>query len=360
MRHIGRSWLTSSDLTERVVPLRVAGFPRLAYFGWPKRNTLNTPVSVVDSSHSVIPAARDAAVNTQGDPGASRGRNGRGWLVRRALLSADALGLVSAFVITAALFGMTGGDSGTLSLLGEYLLFLATLPAWLFVAKLYELYDRDEERTEHTTLDDFIAVLHLITVGVWLLYAGSKLTGLADPELPKVVSFWALSILLVTGGRAGARAVCRRLPAYRQRALIVGAGEIGQLVARKLLQHPEYGIDFLGFVDGNPLSLRSDLGSHRVLGGPERLEDLVLANRVERVIVAFSNESPQETAATLAKLKPLGIQIDIVPRLFEIVGPNVRFTPSKDCPSSVAVFRALPFSRGTQATIDVLSRPSRS
>jgi saccharopine dehydrogenase-like NADP-dependent oxidoreductase len=31
--------------------------------------------------------------------------------------------------------------------------------------------------------------------------------------------------------------------------VVVGAGDIGQLVARKLLQHPEYGINLVGFVD---------------------------------------------------------------------------------------------------------------
>ena len=36
----------------------------------------------------------------------------------------------------------------------ETLVFLASLPAWIVLAKIYGLYEQDEERTDHTTVDD--------------------------------------------------------------------------------------------------------------------------------------------------------------------------------------------------------------
>jgi exopolysaccharide biosynthesis polyprenyl glycosylphosphotransferase len=44
---------------------------------------------------------------------------------------------------------------------------------------------------------------------------------------------------------------------------------------------------------------------------------------VERVVIAFSNESHEELLRLIRSLKGLPVQIDIVPRLFEIVGPGV-------------------------------------
>src|SRR5689334_5719841 len=70
----------------------------------------------------------------------------RGWLVRRSLAVADAVGLSLAFVIAK----LTLGDGDALG----YLLFAATLPGWIALATLYGLYDRDEERAYHTTVDD--------------------------------------------------------------------------------------------------------------------------------------------------------------------------------------------------------------
>ena len=78
----------------------------------------------------------------------------RGWLVRRMLLAADVLGLLFAFTLVQAFLGAGRGPLDALDAQQEYALFLATIPAWIVVAKLYGLYERDEERTDHSTADD--------------------------------------------------------------------------------------------------------------------------------------------------------------------------------------------------------------
>jgi FlaA1/EpsC-like NDP-sugar epimerase len=47
----------------------------------------------------------------------------------------------------------------------------------------------------------------------------------------------------------------------------LGAGEVGQPIARKLLQHPEYGLNPLGFIDDHPKERRDGLGNLTVVGG---------------------------------------------------------------------------------------------
>jgi exopolysaccharide biosynthesis polyprenyl glycosylphosphotransferase len=285
----------------------------------------------------------------------ARVRRGRGALVRRALVSADFAALFLAFLTTALIFGPGVGRQNHLALGAEYLLFLLTLPLWALGAKLYELYDRDEELTEHSTLDEFVAVLHLVTIGAWLLYLGVHITGLAHPELAKVGIFWALALIFVTAGRGAARTYCRRQPEYVQNTLIVGAGEVGQLVARKFQQHAEYGINLVGFVDDRPLELRSDLDGERVLGSADEIERIVQEHAVQRVVIAFSNESTAETVALVRLLKRLDVQIDIVPRLFDAVGPNVTVhsvegLPLLGLPSS----KLLPYSRGIKRAFDLV------
>ena len=91
----------------------------------------------------------------------------RGELVRRRLLIADAVGLALAFLVAQLLFGHTSTPS-RLSSTEQYLFFVATIPGWVVLAKLYQLYDHDDERTDHSTLDDVVGVFHLATVGAWL------------------------------------------------------------------------------------------------------------------------------------------------------------------------------------------------
>jgi exopolysaccharide biosynthesis polyprenyl glycosylphosphotransferase len=248
----------------------------------------------------------------------------RGWLVRRVLLLADLAGLVAALLLSEWIVNRHSAP-GSFNAQQEILVFLGTLPAWVVIAKLYGLYDRDEERTDHSTADDFSGVFHMVTVCTWFFTVGSYITRLAHPSAPKLVLFWATATVFVSTGRAAARAVARRSPIYLQNTIIVGAGDVGQLVAKKLLHHPEYGINLVGFIDENPKERREDLEHLALLGGFDRLSAVVRLLDVERVIIAFSNEPHERTLELIRELKDLDkdLQIDIVPRLFELVAPGV-------------------------------------
>jgi exopolysaccharide biosynthesis polyprenyl glycosylphosphotransferase len=240
----------------------------------------------------------------------------RGWLVRRLMVVADLVGLVSAFALSEAF--LTDAPQP-----GEWNALLAALPLWLLMAKLYGLYDRDEERADHSTVDDFVGVFHLVTVGAWLLLLGGRVTGAAAPAFTKLAGFWILAIVLIAVGRAGARAAARKSVLYVQNMLIVGAGRVGQLVARKALQHPEYGINVVGFVDDHPRERRAEIAAVPWLGSTDRLVGLVRSLDVDRVVVAFCEQSEIERVAMVRSLRALDVQVDIVPRLFEIVGPKI-------------------------------------
>ena len=246
----------------------------------------------------------------------------RGYLVARMLLLADVLGLVLAFTLAHVLVAAGASDAGELSGLAELGLFAATLPLWTLAAKVYGLYDNDDERTDHSTADDLVGVFHLVTVGTWGLFLATRVAGLAQPEILRLVAFWALAIVLIAAGRACARAFCRRRITYVQNVVIVGAGDVGQYVANKLLNHPEYGVNLLGFIDAGPKSLRGELAGLRVLGRQDDLPALIRLFDVERVIFAFSQRSEPSTCELVQATKELDVQVDIVPRLYEAVGPN--------------------------------------
>jgi exopolysaccharide biosynthesis polyprenyl glycosylphosphotransferase len=248
----------------------------------------------------------------------------RGWLIRRMLLLADVAGLCIAFAVAQRLFGPSaGGATGELTSQTEALLFAATLPLWIVVAKLYGLYDHDEERTDHSTSDDIAGVFHLVTVGACIVFVGGRITGLIHPELGKVLVFWLVAIATIIIGRGIARACCRRSITYLQNTVIVGAGDVGQTVARKCLQHPEYGINLVGFVDSEPLERAPGLEHLCLLGPTSSLTAIVRAFDVERVVIAFSKESHEQTLNLIRSLKDLEVQVDIIPRLFEIVGSGI-------------------------------------
>ena len=130
----------------------------------------------------------------------------RGWLVRRMLLGADVVGLLAAMLLVEWIVS-SSSNAGGVGSLTETLLLVASIPGWIVVAKIYGLYDKDEERTDHSTTDDLAGVFHVVTVCTWLFWAFSYLTGLAHPTAPKLVAFWVTAILFVSVGRAAARSL---------------------------------------------------------------------------------------------------------------------------------------------------------
>jgi exopolysaccharide biosynthesis polyprenyl glycosylphosphotransferase len=266
---------------------------------------------------------------------------GRGWRFRRLLFLADNLGITVA-VLVAEFVGRASPW------------YLLSIPLWIVLAKTYGLYDRYEGRTNYTTVDDMSGVFHVFTVGAFLLLALS-IAFRSSIHQSDLIVFWGLAIAFVIGSRIGARTLARRSVSYLQNTVILGAGNVGQLIARKILQHPEYGINLVGFVDDNPRAPRSDLGDLTVLGGIDSLQEIVVELDVERVVVAFSGETNESTLLHVRSLRDCPVQIDIVPRLFEAVGPSAGIHAIEGLPliglPSVRITRT---SRWVKRALDVL------
>ena len=262
------------------------------------------------------------APSTPGRAETRLGAGGRRALVLRHLIAADVTGLTLAFAGSVVAFGLSA-PADHVRPAYELLVFFLSLPVWLLLASIHGLYRHDERRVGYSTADDLVGVIHLVTLGAWIFFIGCWATHISSPRPAKLIGFWVFATLLVTGCRALARSLCLRSPAYVQNAVIVGGGDVGQLIARKLRQHREYGIRLIGIVDGAPRPRRSDLGDVAVIGTPDRLPEIVADLEVERVIVAFSSESDARTAEAVRALRGSNVQVDVVPRLYELLGPRV-------------------------------------
>ena len=271
-------------------------------------------------------------------------------IVRRSLVTSDVVALVIAYAVVEVVVGDTlGTAAGT-----QALAFAASIPLWILGAKVYGLYAGDARKVDHTTVDELVPILHLATVGTWL---GTLVAWAAgwNWSISGIAAFWVVALVALPTGRAVARSIVHRRPAYTQNALIVGAGDVGQLVGRKLRQHPELGVRLVGFVDADPKPKRADLDGVPIVGAPDQIVALVHEYAVDRVVVAFSNESHSDLLTLVRSLRGLDVHIDVVPRLFEAVGPVVDFHAIEGMPlvelPAVKVSRA---ARLTKRALDVV------
>ena len=230
--------------------------------------------------------------------------------VRWALVLADLLGLTTAAAVA---YLLTHGGIGFDPL-------LLALPAWGVLAGFYGLYKRDRVGADNATLDEVWPIFNCVTVASFAVFAVVQAFGPSHLHGGRVVAFWALASVAIPAYRSIARTLLRRQLALKQRAVVVGAGLVGQEIARKVLRQPSYGLDLVGFVDPNPLpAARGAAAPARPRARPTSWPSCSSRNDIDHVVLAFTADH-QAGLDVVRVCNEMGVQVDIVPRLFEVVG----------------------------------------
>jgi exopolysaccharide biosynthesis polyprenyl glycosylphosphotransferase len=278
----------------------------------------------------------------------------RGRLRRRALMAADLAALLTACALVSFVTAAVQTASALEALLAALFLAAVLLSLWTGLATIYGLYRREEQRADLTTTDDIVPVVVLLSLASWVTLVVATLTGTTMP-MSLVVGLWASAVVLVVAGRTVVRGLRQQWPKCVENTLIVGAGDIGQLLGRKLAQHPELGLKLVGFADDDPKAMRQDLTDIPVLGGPNDLAALVREHDIHRIVIAFSNEPHYRQLELVHTLRSLDVQIDLVPRLFEAIGPAVNVHYIEGLPLvALPSARATGFARAGKRTIDIV------
>ncbi len=167
------------------------------------------------------------------------------------------------------------------------------------IAKLYGLYDRDEERTDHSTVDDFARrPPHGHRLHVALLGRSRNVTHVAHPTTPEARD------LLGGGGRVHLRSDAAAARAHRARRRRLHAEHAHRRRRRRRPARSRGSCSSIRST-GSTSSASSTpakgacakiSSTSRSSAIPAGLPALVRAFDVERVIVAFSNESSRRDA----------------------------------------------------------------
>jgi exopolysaccharide biosynthesis polyprenyl glycosylphosphotransferase len=203
-------------------------------------------------------------------------------------------------------------------------------PSWtvvlfsLLLVSLYGLGGLYRSRLSLSLLDDVPRI-----VGRWL--AALALTvlvqsvrsrtnwGVEDVSWSMVITAVTALVLLVPL-RALAYNFVRVVRGQRRvahRTLILGAGHVGEQLARTLLKHSEYGLQPIGFVDNHPL-IDPETCAVPLLGGTEDLADVLVREDARNVVVAFGSVRESQMVDIIRTCDRLRCEIFLVPRLFEL------------------------------------------
>ncbi len=164
-----------------------------------------------------------------------------------------------------------------------------------------------------------LAAAALVT-GALLLFLGNQ---------PVLRSFLTLALASIVG-QVVARTIAYRLilsgrsrGAATHDALVLGGGQVGTDIASTLLDQRSYGLNPIGFLDDDPL-LREAERPVPHLGGAADLARLLSELDVQVLIVAFGSLREAELIKVLRASERVGVEVFIVPRLYEVHSPMGR------------------------------------
>ncbi|HEY4094280.1 MAG TPA: exopolysaccharide biosynthesis polyprenyl glycosylphosphotransferase [Baekduia sp.] len=215
---------------------------------------------------------------------------------------------------------------------GEPVPFSESWPLLLFppiVMMLLLVRGMYERRLRPTILDGVVPIAGSISVAAMAVVVLESY--LAHTQFVPAVTahLWFAAMLAVGGARTvlvGAQRVVRQRGLDGRPTLIVGAGAVGMRLARRLKEQPEYGLTPVGFLDANPLEGDSVIDVP-VLGTPDDLDWVAQLSAAEHVVIAFSSEPDERLVDLVRRCEALGLEVSLVPRLFESLNHRATYEP---------------------------------
>jgi len=175
-------------------------------------------------------------------------------------------------------------------------------------------------------LDDIRTIVTSTAVATMVVITIDTLFSPSEPDASGALQLWFVASALLAAGRFGLTSVVmwqRRYASGTATTIVVGAGNVGQLAARRLLDHPELGLRPIGFLDAEPLAIDGKPLPLPVLGSSDDLEHVIATKGIDCAVVAFSSDSHDALLELLDECNRLGVRALVVPRLFERVPSRI-------------------------------------
>jgi Undecaprenyl-phosphate glucose phosphotransferase len=254
-------------------------------------------------------------------------------------IASDALLGISAFIIAYALRFYTGFIPITRGLppLQQYINLLpfiaAVVPLGFHLQGLYRL------RRGRSRVDDFFAVfvgsILAVVFGImataytqfYLAGPTARETGAYQVSQPVWVIFLLLNVALTFASRELMREILERrwrAGVGLKRILIAGAGDLGRLVADKILEHRELGYQVVGFVDDRAAGDHLGYRGLPLLGTLEEAPEITSRESIDHLYVALPPEQHMKMLELLESTSREMVDVKVVPDLLQVIALRAR------------------------------------
>ena len=197
--------------------------------------------------------------------------------------------------------------------------FIAVIIGALFVGKTYNVV------WTRASIEEYTRFAQWYCIGVAVFVVFNYFFRLVRVPRSSFLILILLALMFMTGIRALWRltAVSRhRGGAVSQRALIVGAGEAGTLIARDLLRN-QSALEAVGFIDDDPNLRNMTVASLKVLGTKNEISTIIKRFAVDTVLLAIPSATGAQMREYVDILNKEKVTVRVLPSFLALADGHV-------------------------------------
>ncbi|MDX1412684.1 MAG: nucleoside-diphosphate sugar epimerase/dehydratase [Candidatus Promineifilaceae bacterium] len=189
---------------------------------------------------------------------------------------------------------------------------------------------------KYASIEELVQIGTAVVVATFLLTLFILLARAIYPFIfaRSILIIDSLLVLLAVGGvRFSVRFMESRQYALAEdsrRALIMGAGNAGETVARELLKTPEMQTIPIGFLDDDPNKLKMFIHGLPVMGSRKDIPRLAEKRQIDLLILAMPTAPGKVIREITGTCELLGLETKIVPAMYEILDGRSSFGELRD------------------------------
>lgn len=108
--------------------------------------------------------------------------------------------------------------------------------------------------------------------------------------------------------------------------LIIGAGDVGKIMAKEILNRPMLKQNLVGFVDNYEECLKFDYEGIKVIGKTSNLKKIIEGNDIKTIIIAITEELDYQTLMDISECIPQGVDIWKMSDYYELITQKIPIT----------------------------------
>ncbi len=196
-------------------------------------------------------------------------------------------------------------------------------------ASIYRLYNK---AWEYASVGELVAIVKAVSLSIMMTALVQQLV-IQDIYFRALVLAWMLHVLLIGGSRFSWRVYRDRYikPQVEQtRALIIGAGAAGTMLARQLLKNTDAGILPVAFIDDDPKKDRLQILGLPVVGGSKRINKSVETLQIDKIIIAIPSLNKNDMQKIFEQCAQTKAKTVIMPLIEDVMLGNVSVNQFRD------------------------------